>query len=294
VISRAMPSQRAGARSDPGQRPRNEDSFTLDDVSRAPGRLATLAVADGMGGYADGATASAIAVDAVRRANYDSSSDGLRKLVRDVNRQVVAHGTEIGQRVGTTLTIAIVEPHVARVAHVGDSRAYLVHEGRSIQITDDHSVVGELVREGRLTAAEARSHAERNVLQRAIGIESDVDVDVYEAGMGAGDALVLCTDGLHTMVTEDEIAAAVTSNLSMRDAADTLVRLAVTRGGDDNITAVIWRYVDDAVPASSTIVVGRRSVRHRRTGRLIAARIAVIAGSAASGFILGRGFRSLW
>lgn len=283
----AIPVQRLGVATHPGMREQNEDSLCALDRP-APSQLALLAVADGMGGFSNGAAASRIATDFVARGAGDPSAEGLRDLVLRANDAVLSYGRSVSAKVGTTLTLASVEPGLARVAHVGDSRAYLVHAGMAYRITQDHSVVGEMVRDGRLSHEEAQMHEQRNVLQRAVGVGTDLKVDIYEVGMGPGDALILCSDGLHTMVLDQEVAGAVLQFPSMTEAAERLVALAAARGGDDNITAVAWRYPDFSSGQSFGTLTGRRRVRGRLSAAVLGLRVALLLSSGVLGFIIGR------
>lgn len=282
----AIPVQRLGVATHPGMREQNEDALCALDRPSAQ-QLAVLAVADGMGGFTNGAAASRIATDLVARGAADGSAHGLRELVLHANEAVLSYGRSVSAKLGTTLTVASVEPGLARIAHVGDSRAYLVHAGVPYRITQDHSVVGEMVRDGKLSPEEAQLHEERNVLQRAVGVGSDVEVDIYEVGMGPGDALILCSDGLHTMVSDQEVAGAVLQLPSMTEAAERLVALAVARGGDDNITVVAWRYPDFSAGQSWGTLTGRRA-RGRLPAAVIGLRVALLLSSGVLGLIIGR------
>lgn len=293
ATARAVPIQRVGVATHPGMREQNEDSLcALDRPSH--GHLAVLAVADGMGGFTNGAAASRIATDFVGRGLDDHSPDGLRDVVLRINDAVFSYGRSLSAKMGTTLTLASVAPGIARIAHVGDSRAYLVHGGVAYRITQDHSLVGQMVQEGKLSAEEAQLHEQRNVLQRAVGVGPDLEVDIYEVGVGPGDALILCSDGLHTMVADQEIASAVLQFPSMTEAAERLVALAAARGGDDNITAVAWRYPDFSPGQAFGTLTGRRAGRVRVPLAVVALRAALLLTSGLVGFIFGRMVNGIW
>lgn len=286
VVPPTLPVQRVGLATHPGLREQNEDSLcALDRPS--PGLLAMVAVADGMGGFSNGATAARIATDLFARGGIDPSPDGLRDAVLRVNDAILSYARSISAQVGTTLTAAAVQQGVARIAHVGDSRAYLVHSGVAYRVTNDHSLVGELVRDGKLSAEEAQLHEQRNVLQRAVGVTQDLDVDIYEVGIGPGDVLILCSDGLHTMVTDQEIAGAVIRFPSMTEAAEQLVGLAAARGGDDNITAVAWRYPETSSAQAWGTLTGRAARRVRPPASVVALRVALLITAGVFGFLVG-------
>lgn len=250
--------QRMGGATHVGQRQRNEDSYCLFDLvlSRDSHQLlAVLAVADGMGGHVDGAVASKVAIRHVERfVSEGIDVDHLDQLMPRANDEIRIHASTLGERVGTTLTVAIVEPGVAHVLHIGDSRAYLVGNSSIAQVTDDHSLVGELLRDGAISEQEAMHHDQSNVLHRALGVADVVDPDVYRVGIGPGDALLLCSDGLTAVVTPEDMLSVLRMRSSMEEAASELVSLAVARGGDDNITVVIWRYPGGVSEVRQTIV----------------------------------------
>ncbi|MGH7391642.1 MAG: PP2C family protein-serine/threonine phosphatase [Candidatus Rokuibacteriota bacterium] len=232
-------------------RARNEDwlgAFEPGDprLLRRRGRL--FVVADGMGGHARGDVASRLAVDAVRAAYYD---DGLpdelpQRLGLSVERaNDVLYGKNGGSldeaRMGTTLTALVIRDGEAFIAHVGDSRAYLIRRREIRQLTEDHSLVSELVRQGVLTPAEAEHHPSAHVVVRAVGTSHAVPVALYgPLPLLGGDTLVLCTDGLSRLVAPGEIRR-VAGGRAPRLACQRLVTLANRRGGPDNITLQVIR-----------------------------------------------------
>ena len=212
-----------------------------------------FAVADGMGGHAAGEVASQVAVEALR-LNAEPSAEGLIHAIRVANRAVwEKSAAEPSMRgMGTTLCAVVLVrderaevDDVVVVANVGDSRVYVFHDGELEQITEDHSLVEDLVREGRLTAQEAKSHPQRNVVTRVLGIEEDVEVDSWEIVPYVGDRFLLCSDGLFNEVDEARIAATLRRIDDPDEAAAELVRLANEGGGKDNITVVLVDVVDD-------------------------------------------------
>jgi protein phosphatase len=218
-----------------------------------------FAVADGMGGHAAGEVASQVAIEALR-LNAEPTAEGLIHAIRVANRAVWdKSAAEPSMRgMGTTLCAVILVPgatadvdDVVVVANVGDSRVYVFHDGELEQVTEDHSLVEDLVREGRLTAEEARNHPQRNVVTRVLGIEEDVDVDSWEIVPYVGDRFLLCSDGLFNEVEAERIAATLRRLADPDDAAAELVRLANEGGGRDNITVVIVDVVDDGGRAAA-------------------------------------------
>jgi protein phosphatase len=244
---------RAAGITDPGQvRTQNQDTFSVDD------RL--VVIADGMGGYAGGEVAAAIAVEVLgERFAEDGSATGLSIAVADANRRIYERGVEPGlEGMGTTLVAAAVIPDGASprlvLANVGDSRGYLLRGGELRQVTEDHSVAAELVRLGRLDEEEGSEHPGRHVLTRALGVERDVEPDLIEMEPLEGDRLLLCSDGLSNELTDDEILALLRVG-EPSDAARALVAAANAHGGLDNITAVVADVVGvaEAVGAATTV-----------------------------------------
>lgn len=237
--------------SDVGQVRRiNQDSLCREVLDEAA-EIALVAVADGMGGYQAGEVASQLAIARVRTevvghwrewGSADRVLDGLRAAVETANAAILAAQADPEQAgMGTTLTAALVEGDTIFLAHAGDSRGYLVKPEDVRQITDDHSVVGELVRSGSLTEAEAMNHPQRHLLTSALGSPAGIQVDAVAVGWAPGDTLVLCTDGLTNLVNRDEVAQAILRSEPFEAVAPALVALANARGGPDNITVVACR-----------------------------------------------------
>jgi protein phosphatase len=231
-----------GAATDVGRvRDGNEDAYLVDDV------MGLVAVADGMGGHRAGEVASATALEALRAAVIGGRP--LREAIEDANDAVFTKSlTDNSLRgMGTTLTVGtLVAGNTILLGHVGDSRAYLLHDGELRQVTVDHSLVEELVQEGRLTADEAAVHPQRSIITRSIGTDPTVDVDVYPVELSPGDRLVLCSDGLTDMVHTDDIAATLRREQDPARAAAALVDAANQAGGVDNITVVVVAVTDEA------------------------------------------------
>jgi protein phosphatase len=225
--------------SDTGRRRRrNEDNYVV-----AP---PLFAVADGMGGAQAGEVASRLAASALEGEDSDGLQ-GLERidaLIQEANRRIYdrASTDPAASGMGTTMTVALVEEMTVAIGHVGDSRAYLVRDEQMEQLTDDHSLVNELLKSGRLSEEEAHVHPQRSVITRAVGTDPDVDVDGFTIEAEEGDVFLLCSDGLTDMVSDEEILELVHSH---RDDLDKAVKALVTaanrRGGEDNITAVAFR-----------------------------------------------------
>jgi PPM family protein phosphatase len=243
---------RVHASSDPGRkRSRNEDCHAIsmpEDPGDRARRGVLLVVADGMGGSVAGDVASRMAVDAVLRC-FDASDGAdplacLRESVETANRDVHEAGRTRADchGMGTTCTALLVRDRELWIAHVGDSRAYLVRDGRSRQLTEDHSLVAALVRRHEITADQARSDSRRNLVTRCIGPKSEVEVDAgrIDEVLEPGDTLVLCSDGLYGQVADREMVALM-ANPSLEKACRDLIDLANRRGGPDNITVVAAR-----------------------------------------------------
>ena len=243
------------------KRRRNEDAF----VSAPP----LFAVADGMGGAQAGEVASALAAATLRESRaVDGGEDRVVALVHEANRRVHARATSdaAASGMGTTITAALVAGDgTIAVGHVGDSRAYRLRDGVLEQLTDDHSLVAELVRRGELSPAEAEVHPQRSVITRALGTDPDVDVDAFTTAGAPGDLYLLCSDGLSSMVDSRVInEILVRERADLPAAARALVDAANRSGGEDNITVVLFELIDDgAVPAAGE--PGERTQEHVAT-----------------------------
>ena len=224
----------AGVATDVGQvRQGNEDAFVVEPP--------LYAVADGMGGARAGEVASQLALSTITEMQKAGTAS-LEDEVREANRIVFARAGEDERYagMGTTLTAVLASPEAIHLAHVGDSRAYLSRAGALRQLTRDHTLVDRMVQAGEITRGEAEVHPHRNVLLRALGTEPKVDVDADDIGLLEGDRIVLCSDGLTTMVAEDQILAILDATAGKpQDAADRLVRAANRAGGIDNITVIV-------------------------------------------------------
>jgi serine/threonine protein phosphatase PrpC len=243
---------RAVLRTDVGLvRSENQDFGTYttaseESVSHPGGRL--LIVADGMGGHRGGATASKLAGETVKMQYLDSETSdiptALRQSLSRANARIFSEAQSNPELrgMGTTTSVLAVRDHHGWLAHVGDSRIYLVRNGAIQQLTDDHSLVATMVREGLLTSQEAETHPRRNVLQRSMGVAEDVEIDVrgpFE--LREGDTFILCSDGLHGVVKEHELQEIAAGTIE--EAADEFLRRALERGAPDNVTVIVARVV---------------------------------------------------
>lgn len=229
------------ALSDVGRaRERNEDSFYAGEH--------VFAVADGLGGHNAGDVASRLAVEPI--AAFDRAVDGtpVDRMAEALSRAVNAANRAVHQRaqddakvrgMGTTLTAIAILDGSAHLAHVGDSRCYLVRGGEMSQLSSDHTLVARMVAEGKLTPEQAETHPQRSILTRALGAEPDVDVDTLEIQLTPGDRLILCSDGLSSVVSEEQILATLQDSKDLKEACKRLIDAANQLGGPDNITVVL-------------------------------------------------------
>ena len=222
---------------DTGRRRRhNEDAYVCEPP--------LFAVADGMGGAQAGELASNLAAAALRdEGSRGGGEERVDELIQEANRRVYERQTQDSSAtgMGTTMTVALVEDGHVAIGHVGDSRAYLIRDRRLEQLTEDHSLVAELVRSGKLSPEEAEGHPQRSVITRALGTDPDVDVDTFSVETKPGDLFLLCSDGLTAMVDDETILREVERNREdLTAASKALVKAANKGGGDDNITVVFF------------------------------------------------------
>ena len=227
------------------QRRANEDSL----MARSP----LFVVADGMGGAQAGEVASRIAVESFQPGLTDALEPelALAQLAQSANARIheLSHSNAEQAGMGTTLTAVYVGAEEVAIAHVGDSRAYCLRDGELLRLTDDHSLVDELMRQGRLTPEEAVEHPQRSVITRALGPEGTVEVDTRSFRARGGDVYLLCSDGLTTMLAESRIAELLLANPRLRDAGEALIAAANAAGGRDNITVLLMR-LEEVLPAA--------------------------------------------
>lgn len=241
-----------GASSDVGLvREANEDSYLIERP--------LFAVADGMGGHLAGDVASSTAVRVISEkagAASASNPNSLAQILVDANAVIYekANSDSALRGMGTTCTLVLVDETRALIAHVGDSRAYRFRGGNLEQLTEDHTLVSRMVREGKIPADEAQHHPQRSIITRALGVDSEVEVDLLNIDLDVGDRLLICSDGLSSLVGDDTIQEALQETLDPQDAAEALITLAKEAGGDDNITVLILEFRDDneSAPAPTT------------------------------------------
>lgn len=263
-----------GARSDVGLvRAHNEDAFLV----KAP----LFVVCDGMGGHAAGEVASHIAVEAIAERAPEHADEILLGAAVEAANDAVLEGSLTGKGkpgMGCTATCVIIENSVMSVAHVGDSRVYLLHNGTLVRITHDHSYVEELVDAGEITADEARIHPSRSIITRALGSDPDMYADHFALDVSTGDRIILCSDGLSSMVPDKQIEELAVSTVTPQAAADTLVSAALTAGGHDNVTVVVVDVVEDGLAEMHRTL--------RRRGILTWAIVMLLAVLLAGGIVI--------
>lgn len=214
-------------------------------------------VADGMGGHRAGDVASAMTIDLLKKSWEESgdiqtanqAEDWLYEHISKVNGMLFQHAEENSecQGMGTTIVAAICTKKFATIANIGDSRCYLYNESGFKQVTEDHSLVNELVRTGQITKEDAENHPRKNVLLRALGTEWKVEMDISTIMFEEGDMLLLCSDGLSNKISVEEMSNIVQSEQSLEDKADSFIHLANHYGGEDNITLVLIQFNDESM-----------------------------------------------
>lgn len=229
------------------KRARNEDGC----FAKAEFGVALLAVADGMGGHQAGNIASSMAIAVVERfwdfigsTAHSSGKDDrglINRMIHEANERILieAESDSVKRGMGTTFTVGLLRCNHLLIGHVGDSRAYLIAGDQIRRLTRDHSLVEQLVQSGQVTPEEAQNHSQRHILTRALGTSSDLQVDITELDIDEGSALLFCTDGLTNLVLEREILAAVKEQTDPEASAASLIEMANSRGGFDNITVVL-------------------------------------------------------
>lgn len=218
-------------------RKNNEDSYL------ATGKV--FAVADGMGGHQAGEIASRIAVDILKDAQEDLLSKDTEVLLKEsfskVNSVIFQKAEKNAELkgMGTTLTVAVIKPNQVLLGHAGDSRVYLLDESNFSLLTEDHSLVAQMVKEGQISKSEAEDHPMKSMITRALGAGKQIEVDTGSVEVKSGNKLLLATDGLTNMLTDEEIASAVKLGTAPKKICHNLVKMANRKGGTDNITTVL-------------------------------------------------------
>ena len=232
----------AGATDTGRKRRRNEDAYVI-----AP---PLFAVADGMGGAQAGEIASKLAATVLEDTDSGALSgrERVKALIQEANARVYERSNTdpSASGMGTTMTVALVEDHEVTIGHVGDSRAYLARGGKLEQLTEDHSLVNELMKSGKLSPEEAETHPQRSVITRALGTDPDVDVDAFTLETEGGDVFLLCSDGLTAMVDDEQILGVLERERDdLKRLTKALVAAANRSGGEDNITVVAFAIASD-------------------------------------------------
>ena len=290
---------RWAARSDVGKaRDRNEDSYYGGDH--------VFAVADGLGGHNAGDVASKLAIEPIasldRRVGDlpdDRVADALADAVLEANRAVYKRAQDDAKvrGMGTTLTAVAVADGYAHLAHVGDSRCYLMRDGAFSQLSSDHTLVARMVQEGKLTPEQAEVHPQRSILTRALGAEPEIDVDSLEITLVPGDRLLLCSDGLSSVIVEERIRELLAAAGDLDQACKQLIDEANSRGGPDNITVVVVEMTGMPTPRAAAAAprkhakppAERRARRERRFPVRLAVWVAVVLALGIGSWL---GFRS--
>src|SRR5919107_871007 len=237
----------------------NEDSGLMvrpSDPAKLAAKGTLLVVADGMGGHSAGEVASQMAADVVTRLYYELPSEpgaALKTAVEEANRQIheAAAADAAKHGMGTTCTALALCGATAYAAHVGDSRLYMLRGGQLYQLSEDHSAVNEMVKLGIITKEQARTHEDKNVILRALGTTPNVEVSVLDPfAVREGDRYLLCSDGLHDLVLENEIASVLTESADIHAAGERLIAMAKERGGHDNITVGIIAIMPEGTAAA--------------------------------------------
>jgi protein phosphatase len=237
-----------GASTDVGSvRRRNEDSILTEplDSPQAKEHGWVGVVADGLGGHPSGDVASRLAAQTTRDEFYKWSREPIGERLRaavDKANEIIVNTAQVESQhagMGSTITAAVIHGASVFIAQVGDSRGYLIRNGQVRRVTRDHTLVDELVRSGELTSEQALNHPQRNIITRALGVKSAVEVDIFEEQLHDGDVVLLCSDGLYRMVADGEMARALIAE--PQQAAESMVALANQRGGPDNISVVAVR-----------------------------------------------------
>ena len=234
-------------------RSHNEDSFLL--------RTPLFAVCDGMGGHAAGEVASSIAVETIGEKAPATADDTLLGAAVESANIAIIEGAAAGKGkvgMGCTASAVLIEGNKMAVAHVGDSRVYLLRHGTLVRVTHDHSYVEELVDSGQITADEARVHPSRSVITRALGSDPDMYADHFSLEVNDGDRIIVCSDGLSSMITDASIEALAVSSVTPQQAADNLVSAALTAGGGDNVTVIVIDVLNDGIADANR----KRTLKH--------------------------------
>lgn len=237
----------AYCQTDVGLKRNNNQDFVYASDQKVGSLPSLLIVADGMGGHAAGDLASRVCVEAVVDSIAGSDRkdviEVLSRAIQDANQAVLRKASEKEEYagMGTTLVAGVVDGDTLYVANVGDSRLYVIDDDRIDQITRDHSLVEEMVRAGRITRDQMRTHPDKNIITRAVGVDMNVEPDFFDVGLNPGDIILLCSDGLTNMVEDEQIFRIIKREKTLREAGQKLISAANAAGGRDNISVVLAR-----------------------------------------------------
>lgn len=222
-------------------RDKNEDNYLVLDKNE----LHIIAVADGMGGHKAGDVASSTAIKIIKEYEFDSNNlvTGIRECINIINNKIIEKSNNNSEYrgMGTTLTLGVIKDNHLLVGHIGDSRAYIYHNKSLEQVTTDHSYVADLLQKGAITKEEAKNHPKKNLLLRALGLEEEIKLDIIECELVTDDIVLLCSDGLTNMNTNEQIKEVLSKDLKLQEQAELLSDKANAAGGYDNITAVLYQ-----------------------------------------------------
>jgi protein phosphatase len=251
-----------GYKSDVGQvRQGNEDSYLIQEPF--------FAVADGMGGHVAGDVASQTAIETISGSTRDGARDPgrLESLIKEANSAIweKAQAEPSLQGMGTTCTLILVDDSQVHIGHVGDSRAYLFRDGELSQVTEDHTLVARMVKEGRLQPEEAERHPQRSIITRTLGVDSEVQVDTMSLAVQSGDRILICSDGLTSMIDAGDITEVLSSVEDPQEAVERLVDLANAAGGEDNVTSVVIDFHEGSASSAGAQAATAIATTDRRT-----------------------------
>jgi len=255
ILKKYVPEIESGGLSVTGPvREDNQDAIQFPNSAYSVGRGLLFAIADGMGGYAEGGIASRLALESLNEAlvnqNGGSIPKALQRGVDAANLKVyrTARQLEVG-RMGTTLTAAYVTEDMLHLIHVGDSRAYLIRNGKAICLTQDHTTVGDMVRSNLISYDKIRTHTQRSILTKSVGLDLFVQPDLYQQKLKEGDRIILCSDGVWSVIEDDEFARVASETVSVNEVSRNLIDLALQNETDDNASVVMF-HLRKLVPVS--------------------------------------------
>jgi protein phosphatase len=233
----------------------NQDSIHLPDNNHSPEHGSLFAIADGMGGYAHGGVASNLALESFAATfaaqNGSPIPKAMQRGVEAANLKVYQKAQQLDAgRMGTTLTVAYIFGEMLYLAHVGDSRAYLIRDGHSTCLTDDHTTVGDMVRSKLISSDKLRTHAQRSILTKSIGTALFVQPDIIQKKLKEDDRLILCSDGVWSVIEDNDFACIASQSDSVHQISQSLIDLAIRHETDDNVSVVIF-HLRKLIPVSS-------------------------------------------